>query len=111
LLGSPPTDTIAAHQQFGRIHFRPQSCSSSWGTTARTPGSLNERTRSFSSRPLDDSACWEHWVKHYSDKGIGRRQKLAGMEGSIEQLRRDPGSFASLGLKDVVDHYSESFRA
>jgi pimeloyl-ACP methyl ester carboxylesterase len=29
------------------------------------------------------------------------------MKGDIEQLRRDPSSFASLGIKDVVDHYEQ----
>jgi pimeloyl-ACP methyl ester carboxylesterase len=55
--------------------------------------------------------CWEHWVKHYSDKGyciVAR--SWPGMEGGIEQLRRDPGSFASLGLKEVVDHYEQITR-
>ena len=55
--------------------------------------------------------CWEHWVKHYSDKGyciVAR--SWPGMEGGIEQLRRDPSSFASLGLKDVVDHYEQIVR-
>jgi pimeloyl-ACP methyl ester carboxylesterase len=52
--------------------------------------------------------CWERWVKHYSDKGyciVAR--SWPGMEGGIEELRRDAGSFASLGLKDVVDHYEQ----
>jgi alpha-beta hydrolase superfamily lysophospholipase len=52
--------------------------------------------------------CWEHWVKHYADKGyyiVAR--SWSGMEGDIEQLRRDPSSFASLGMKDVVDHYEQ----
>ena len=55
--------------------------------------------------------CWEHWVKHYSDKGyciVAR--SWPGMERGIEQLRRDPSSFASLGLKDVVDHYEQIIR-
>jgi alpha-beta hydrolase superfamily lysophospholipase len=55
--------------------------------------------------------CWEHWVKHYSDKGycvVAR--SWPGMEGDIEQLRRDPSSFASLGLEDVVDHYEQIIR-
>ena len=55
--------------------------------------------------------CWEHWVKHYSDKGycvVAR--SWPGMEGDIEQLRRDPSSFASLGLADVVDHYEQLIR-
>jgi alpha-beta hydrolase superfamily lysophospholipase len=55
--------------------------------------------------------CWEHWVKHYSDKGYCTvARSWPGMEGGIEQLRRDPGSFASLGLKDVVDHYEQIIR-
>jgi len=55
--------------------------------------------------------CWEHWVKHYSDKGycvVGR--SWPGMEGDIEQLRRDPSSFASLGLEDVVNYYEQIIR-
>jgi alpha-beta hydrolase superfamily lysophospholipase len=54
---------------------------------------------------------WEHWVKHYSDKGYS---VIAGnwpaMEGDIQQLRRDPSSFATLGLSDVVDHYEQIVR-
>src|SRR3954447_8101521 len=54
---------------------------------------------------------WEHWVKHYSDKGYCViAANWPGMEGGIEQLRRDPSSFASLGLKDVVDHYEQIIR-
>jgi alpha-beta hydrolase superfamily lysophospholipase len=55
--------------------------------------------------------CWEHWVKHYSDKGyciVAR--SWPGMESGIEQLRRDPSSFASLTLKDVVDHSEQIIR-
>jgi pimeloyl-ACP methyl ester carboxylesterase len=55
--------------------------------------------------------CWEHWVKHYSDKGYRVvARSWPGMEGDIEQLRRDPTSFASLGLTDVVDHYEQTIR-
>jgi pimeloyl-ACP methyl ester carboxylesterase len=32
------------------------------------------------------------------------------MEGDIQQLRRDPSSFATLGLNDVVDHYEQIIR-
>ena len=52
--------------------------------------------------------CWEHWVKHYSDKGycvVAR--SWPGMENDIEQLRRDPSSFANLGVTEVVDHYEQ----
>ncbi len=55
--------------------------------------------------------CWEHWVKHYSDKGYCViAANWPGMEGGTEKLRRDPSSFASLGLKDVVDHYEQIIR-
>jgi pimeloyl-ACP methyl ester carboxylesterase len=51
---------------------------------------------------------WEHWVKHYSDKGYRViAANWPGMEGDIEQLRRDPSSFANLGLTEVVDHYEQ----
>ncbi len=55
--------------------------------------------------------CWEHWVKHYSDKGycvVAR--SWPGMERDIEQLRRDPSSFTSLGLEDVVNYYEQIIR-
>ena len=55
--------------------------------------------------------CWEHWVKHYSDKGycvVAR--SWPSMEGDIEQLRRNPGSVESLGLTEVVDHYEQIIR-
>ena len=55
--------------------------------------------------------CWEHWVKHYSDKGycvVAR--SWPSMEGGIEQLRRNPGSVESLGLTEVVDHYEQIIR-
>jgi len=54
---------------------------------------------------------WEHWVKHYTDKGYGVvAANWPGMEGDVEQLRRDPSSFSSLGLADVVDHYEQIIR-
>jgi pimeloyl-ACP methyl ester carboxylesterase len=49
---------------------------------------------------------WENWVKRYADKGYSViAANWPGMDGDIEQLRRDPSSFATLGLTDVVDHY------
>jgi pimeloyl-ACP methyl ester carboxylesterase len=54
---------------------------------------------------------WELWVKHYGPKGYNViAANWPGMEGDIEQLRRDPSSFASLGLRDVVDHYEQIIR-
>jgi pimeloyl-ACP methyl ester carboxylesterase len=54
---------------------------------------------------------WEHWVKRYSDKGYWViAENWPGMDGDIEQLRRDPSSFANLGLTEVVDHYEQIIR-
>jgi len=54
---------------------------------------------------------WEHWIKHYAGKGYNViAGNWPGMEGDIQQLRRDPSSFATLGLNDVVDHYEEIIR-
>ncbi len=54
---------------------------------------------------------WEHWVKHYSEKGYCVvAPNWPGMKGDIQQLRRDPNSFATLGLSDVVDHYEQIIR-
>jgi pimeloyl-ACP methyl ester carboxylesterase len=51
---------------------------------------------------------WEHWARHYRDKGYSViAANWPGMEGDIEQLRRDPSSFANLALTDVVDHYEQ----
>jgi pimeloyl-ACP methyl ester carboxylesterase len=54
---------------------------------------------------------WEYWVQHYTDKGYRViAADWPGMEGDIEQLRRDPSSFANLGLTEVVDHYEQIIR-
>jgi pimeloyl-ACP methyl ester carboxylesterase len=54
---------------------------------------------------------WELWVQHYTDKGYCViAADWPGREGEIEQLRRDPSNFASLGLADVVDHYEQIIR-
>jgi pimeloyl-ACP methyl ester carboxylesterase len=54
---------------------------------------------------------WENWVKRYADKGYSViAANWPGMDGDIEQLRRDPSSFATLGLREVVDHYEQIIR-
>ena len=57
------------------------------------------------------AVSWEHWAKHYTDKGYCvLARSWPGMEGDIEQLRRDPSTFASLGLPEVVAHYEQIIR-
>ena len=55
---------------------------------------------------------WENWVRHYSDKGYWViAANWPGVDSdNIEQLRRDPSSFANLGLTEVVDHYEQIIR-
>ena len=54
---------------------------------------------------------WEHWVRHYSDKGYSViAANWPGIKGDIEQLRRDPSTYTSLGLPEVVDHYEQIIR-
>jgi pimeloyl-ACP methyl ester carboxylesterase len=54
---------------------------------------------------------WELWVKHYGEKGYNvRAANWPGMERDIELLRRDPSSFANLGLTDIVAHYEQIIR-
>jgi alpha-beta hydrolase superfamily lysophospholipase len=54
---------------------------------------------------------WEHWARHYTDKGYWViAANWPGMEGDIELLRRDPSSFANLGVTEVVDHYEQIIR-
>src|SRR4029077_5461827 len=54
---------------------------------------------------------WEHWIKHYSDKGYRViAANWPGMAGDIEPLRRNPSNFATLGLTDVIDHYEQIIR-
>jgi pimeloyl-ACP methyl ester carboxylesterase len=55
--------------------------------------------------------CWEHWVRHYSEKGYSViAANWPGMDGDIEQLRSDPSRVATLGLTEVVDHYEQIIR-
>jgi alpha-beta hydrolase superfamily lysophospholipase len=51
---------------------------------------------------------WEHWVERYEGRGyrvIAR--DWPGMEGEIEELRRDPSGISELGIAEIVDHYAE----
>ena len=49
---------------------------------------------------------WEHWVERYTARGFRViARSWPGMEGNIEDLRRDPSAIAGLGVTEVVDHY------
>ena len=54
---------------------------------------------------------WEHWVARYSSRGyrvIAR--SWPGMEGDVEQLRRDPSAIEHLGIGEIADHYEGIIR-
>jgi len=54
---------------------------------------------------------WEHWIERYVARGhhvIAR--SWPGMDGDIEQLRRDPSATAHLGVTEIVEHYEAIIR-
>lgn len=54
---------------------------------------------------------WEHWVDRYSSRGYKvHAPAWPGMEGDIEELRRDPSAVAGLGVTEIVDHYDAIIR-
>lgn len=54
---------------------------------------------------------WEKWAERYGSSG---HKVLApswpGMEGEVEELRRDPSPMTKLDLAQVVDHYERIIR-
>jgi pimeloyl-ACP methyl ester carboxylesterase len=54
---------------------------------------------------------WEHWIERYEARGF---RVLApawpGMDGDIDELRRDPSGIEHLGIREIVDHYASIIR-
>jgi pimeloyl-ACP methyl ester carboxylesterase len=54
---------------------------------------------------------WEHWIDRYEARGF---RVLApawpGMDGDIDELRRDPSGIEHLGIQEIVDHYDATIR-
>ncbi|TMF20248.1 MAG: alpha/beta hydrolase [Chloroflexi bacterium] len=54
---------------------------------------------------------WEHWVDRYTKRGYNViAPTWPGMEGGIEDLRRNPDKVAGLGVTEIVDHYDAIVR-
>lgn len=54
---------------------------------------------------------WEKWVERYTSRGyrvIARG--WPGLEGDVEEIRRNPERIAGLGVGEVVDHYERIIR-
>jgi pimeloyl-ACP methyl ester carboxylesterase len=50
---------------------------------------------------------WEHWVERYEDRGFNViARSWPGMDGDIDELRRDPSAIEHLGIEEIVDHYA-----
>ncbi len=54
---------------------------------------------------------WEHWMERYRARGHEvHAPAWPGLEGDIEELRRDPAPLRGLGVKEIVDHYDAIIR-
>jgi pimeloyl-ACP methyl ester carboxylesterase len=52
------------------------------------------------------SLSWEEWMEHYTARGFRvLARSWPGLEGDIEQLRRDPSAITRLGVREVAAHY------
>jgi pimeloyl-ACP methyl ester carboxylesterase len=50
---------------------------------------------------------WEHWAARYEDRGFTVIAKSwPGMDGDIDELRRDPSGIGHLGIEEIVDYYA-----
>ena len=50
---------------------------------------------------------WEHWVERYQDRGFNViARSWPGMDGDIDELRRDPSGIEHLGIEEIVDYYA-----
>ena len=55
--------------------------------------------------------CWERWVERYQAAGyrvIAR--SWPGLEGDIEEIRRNSSAMARLGITEIVDYYETMIR-
>jgi len=50
---------------------------------------------------------WEHWVDRYTKRGFNvLAPAWPGMDGDIDDLRRDPSALADVGAAEIVEHYT-----
>lgn len=54
---------------------------------------------------------WEQWIDRFSRRGYKvLAPSWPGMEGTIEDLRRNPDKVAGLSVSEIVDHYDAILR-
>jgi alpha-beta hydrolase superfamily lysophospholipase len=51
---------------------------------------------------------WEYWAHHYTELGYSvYAPSWPGMERDVRALRRTPDAYATIGVKQIVDHYEK----
>ncbi|MFF3513194.1 alpha/beta hydrolase [Streptomyces sp. NPDC002573] len=54
---------------------------------------------------------WEKWTERYEAQGYRViAPAWPGLEGEVEEIRRDPSRIAGVGLREVIAHYEEIIR-
>jgi pimeloyl-ACP methyl ester carboxylesterase len=57
------------------------------------------------------SLSWEHWIERYEACGFRvLAPSWPGMDGDIDELRRDPSGIEHLGITEIVDNYDAIIR-
>ena len=57
------------------------------------------------------STSFEGWAERYRAAGFNvLNDGWPGMQGSVEDLRRDPSAIARLSIKEIIDHYDRLIR-
>ena len=78
--------------------------------TAKTPAAAPD-TIVFIPGLWLTALSWERWADRYRARGFNViARSWPGMDGDIEELRRDPSAIAALGVTEVVDHYERIIR-
>lgn len=50
---------------------------------------------------------WEHWVDRYTKRGYRViAPAWPGLEGEVEQIRRDPSPLDDLGVTEIVEDWA-----
>jgi pimeloyl-ACP methyl ester carboxylesterase len=76
--------------------------------TQDTPPSNNPKTIVLIHGLWMTALSWENWVARYEDRGFTVIAKSwPGMDGDIDELRRDPSGIEHLGIEEIVDYYAE----
>src|SRR4029077_18167012 len=54
---------------------------------------------------------WEGWKQRFESKGYtGLARAWPGLEGTVEEVRRNTSRYERLGVKEITDHYDGIIR-